>query len=172
VNWEAISAIGQVAGAAAVVVTLAYLARQIRDNTNAVQGAMEMEVAHQLANWNATRPPEERMIWSRAARGEELSETEATAFVWMTAGYFFLCEGWYRQFKRGLMKAEVWEEHADGAVGMLASPYIRAWWEHRVSSLSPEFRSYIEQRRAARPGGWTLKPVLGALDGKLESSQR
>ncbi len=34
-NWEAIGAIGEVGGAIAVVVTLAYLARQIRDSAQA-----------------------------------------------------------------------------------------------------------------------------------------
>ena len=33
-NWEAISAIGELVGAAAVVITLGYLALQIRQNTN------------------------------------------------------------------------------------------------------------------------------------------
>jgi hypothetical protein len=35
-NWEAIGAIGEVAGAAGVIVTLAYLAIQIRLNTKVV----------------------------------------------------------------------------------------------------------------------------------------
>ncbi len=38
-NWEAIAAIGQVAGAAAVMFTLIYLAVQIRQNTAAVATA-------------------------------------------------------------------------------------------------------------------------------------
>ena len=36
-NWEAIGAIGEVVGAAAVVVTLGYLAVQIRANTAALK---------------------------------------------------------------------------------------------------------------------------------------
>ena len=38
-NWEAISAIGEIVGATAVVVTLIYLAVQIRRGTNATQAA-------------------------------------------------------------------------------------------------------------------------------------
>ena len=33
-NWEAIGAVGEVVGAMAVIVTIAYLARQIRANSN------------------------------------------------------------------------------------------------------------------------------------------
>ena len=41
VNWEAISAIGQLVGALAVVISLIYLASEVRRNTRAKQlGAM------------------------------------------------------------------------------------------------------------------------------------
>ena len=38
-NWEAIGAVGETVGALAVLVTLVYLAVQIRQNTKAVQAA-------------------------------------------------------------------------------------------------------------------------------------
>ncbi len=38
-NWEAIGAIGEIAGAIGVIVTLMYLAIQLRQNTNASQVA-------------------------------------------------------------------------------------------------------------------------------------
>jgi len=46
VNWEAIGAIGEIAGALGVIVTLIYLAIQLRQNTKAshataVQSSME-----------------------------------------------------------------------------------------------------------------------------------
>ena len=37
VNWEAISAIGQLVGAVAVVISLIYLASEVRRNTRAAQ---------------------------------------------------------------------------------------------------------------------------------------
>ena len=39
VNWEAISAIGQIVGAFAVVISLIYLAREIRSNARAARVA-------------------------------------------------------------------------------------------------------------------------------------
>jgi hypothetical protein len=38
-NWEAIGAVGETVGALAVLVTLVYLAVQIRQNTKAVRAA-------------------------------------------------------------------------------------------------------------------------------------
>jgi hypothetical protein len=36
-NWEAIAAIGEVLGAVAVVITLVYLAKQLRENTKSIK---------------------------------------------------------------------------------------------------------------------------------------
>ena len=43
-NWEAIGAIGEVAGAVAVFASLVYLALQIRQNTRAIRGSAEREM--------------------------------------------------------------------------------------------------------------------------------
>jgi len=40
-NWEAIGAVGEVAGAIGVIATLLYLAAQIRQNTRAMRGATQ-----------------------------------------------------------------------------------------------------------------------------------
>ena len=47
VNWEAISAIGQIVGAIAVVVSLIYLAREIRSNARSARIAS----LHDVNRW-------------------------------------------------------------------------------------------------------------------------
>ncbi len=42
-NWEAIGAVGEIAGAAAVFASLVYLSLQIRQNTRAIRGSAERE---------------------------------------------------------------------------------------------------------------------------------
>jgi hypothetical protein len=173
VNWEAIGAIGEIVAAAAVIVTLAYLARQIRENTNAVQAATELDVAQQHAAWYGRRTAEERLVHARAVRREALSKADAQTYVWMQAEYLHLCEGWYRQFARGLMHAEVWEPLADGAIAILATPYMERWWEGstNLSPLSPGFRRYLDERRAKHPERWTTEPVPDATDGERHATE-
>ena len=46
-NWEAIGAIGEIVGAAAVFLTLIYLALQIRQNTSSVRlAAVDAAITH------------------------------------------------------------------------------------------------------------------------------
>ncbi len=52
-NWEAIGAIGETAGAVAVVATLFYLAIQIRQNSSSLDRTNEFAQAESVHNINA-----------------------------------------------------------------------------------------------------------------------
>ena len=52
-NWEAIGALGEIVGAVAVIATLVYLAIQIRQVINSVQGATELEAAKLFSDYHA-----------------------------------------------------------------------------------------------------------------------
>ena len=49
-NWDAISAIGEIAGAVAAVATLTYLSRQIRQNSSALNRANDYAQANSVHN--------------------------------------------------------------------------------------------------------------------------
>ena len=50
-NWEAIGAIGEFVGALAVVLTLGYLALQVRQNTTGMRVAAKLEITKQFADY-------------------------------------------------------------------------------------------------------------------------
>ncbi len=83
VNWDAIGAVGEIVGAVAVVATLFYLARQIRDST---QQAKMASVAELNALYNDAFLPiynnrESMAIWVKGASvPEELDEVEREIF--------------------------------------------------------------------------------------------
>ena len=61
-NWEAIGAIGEIVGAAGVIVTLLYLASQLRQNTRALQ-VTSIDSTTQVGNtvrWHLASHPEDR----------------------------------------------------------------------------------------------------------------
>ena len=52
-NWEAIGAVGEILGAAGVIITLIYLASQIRQNTRATRSQSVQSLAESGATMNA-----------------------------------------------------------------------------------------------------------------------
>ena len=58
-NWDAIGAIGEVVGAVGVIITLIYLAAQIRQNSKTTQADIRQSLAEQqiqFINSRATDP--------------------------------------------------------------------------------------------------------------------
>ena len=64
-NWDAIGAVGEILGAAAVVVTLIYLAAQLRQNTNSMQAAAYNTWADNRAKWQDAM----NLVWLHSNRG-------------------------------------------------------------------------------------------------------
>jgi hypothetical protein len=83
-NWNAIAAIGELAGAVAVVVSLLYLARQINQNTRAMRRTAAHEAVEGMLNWfsHALADPELSRIWTLGIeRLDNPSEDEIAGFA-------------------------------------------------------------------------------------------
>ena len=156
-----LGAIGEFIGSIGVIITLIYLAVQIRANTNATQGNTELDIGRELAAWTARMTSDLRLqnIYDRITRNEDVSPEEAYTYVWAQSGFFFLCEGWYRQYARGLIPHSSWEPVAQALVGILRVPYMSSWWETRASPFSEEFRNHIDELRKDESYGFTIPDV-------------
>jgi len=84
--------------------------------------------------------------------------------MWMQAEYVSLCEGWFHQFRRGLMSDDSWEPLADAMLGVLQNRYMREWWEAGSAPLTREFVSYINERRSQEQGDWRLASSVEVIE--------
>ena len=146
-NWDAIGAVGEIIGAIAVIATLGYLAIQIRQGINSVQGATEIELSKQFADYHAriAASPELRTTWDKATAGEALSDDERATNIWLIAQLFFMLEGFYRQHRRGLLNERSWHPLKAMLLGFLQKDLVAAWWNERAAPISGEFRDHIDE---------------------------
>ena len=81
-TWESVGAVGELVGALAVVVTLLYLATQIRQNTASQRVAAKQEMARQFADFIdfLVLNPELESLHDRGVAGDELNPTETLTF--------------------------------------------------------------------------------------------
>jgi hypothetical protein len=70
VHWEAVGAFGEIIGAAAVVLSLVYLAVQVRQNTGALRAAAAAEAVAAIREFNGRiiDDPEINEIFVKASR--------------------------------------------------------------------------------------------------------
>ena len=128
-NWEAIGAIGEVAGALGVIATLLYLAFQIQQNTRSIRGAtLNAITAHKQfeLRWSS----DIAAAWRKSlAEPENLTEDESWQIAEWMASSFVARQNEYFQYKQGLIDKETWEASEKIIAMALASNWGRKWWE-------------------------------------------
>ena len=111
VNWEAIGAIGEIVGAIAVVLTLFYLAAQIRHSSKLARNTAMQEVAHASLEVPLMLAGDKSLgdALSRYDLSEEVSAGELTrlaAFTYASNRHF---ENIYYQYREGMLEEDHWK---------------------------------------------------------------
>jgi hypothetical protein len=147
-NWEAIGAIGEVLGAAAVVVTLGYLAVQIRQNSQAVKNSAAQSLlseANESLRVAASDPATARAVILGQTLFDELSEGEKAQFITWTFAWMRTVEQAYLQYAQGYIDEELWEGHMAHHRQMIQARAIKKWWSQRRCFFSQNFQNYMDE---------------------------
>lgn len=159
-NWEAISAIGQIVGAIAVVISLIYLAREIRSNARSAR----MASVGTLNEWlrQLAEHPHLAELWHSGIRDYRSVEgADRTSFNAFLLGLFRIFEEMYYQQLDGHLDPRLWHEVETPMRHMIIRfPGIRAWWHQFTSWFGDEkFANYINQLEQT-PKGPSLQREL------------
>ena len=147
-NWDAIGAVGEVAGAAAVLVTLFYLALQVKHATTAArastrQAVAQMNVDSLAASFN---PPVLSSAAKKTTWGEELTPEEHSNYVRWVLLRMRVFENAFYQYKRGLLDEEEWAGYKaiiGGHVG--TASYAHEHWNWAKKSYSRSFVAEVQR---------------------------
>ena len=128
-NWNAISAIADAIGAVAVVVTLAYLAVQIRQNTRAIRGStLDSITAHQQneLRWSS----DVGHAFRKSLDNPNLLNEEETWLMseWMTAA-LIARHNEFCQYTQGLLGEDGWKTSENIIRYVLSSEWAQRWWK-------------------------------------------
>ena len=145
-DWEVISVVADVVAAAAVVVSLIYLARQVRTSNRLARAEAYRSPNSDLNTLNATfsTDPAFREAFRRALEGstrDEMDPDECTVLD----GYMISVTNIYEQLSRETREGII-ESGADsfGARGLFALPYYRTSWSFYKMNLSAKFVQEFE----------------------------
>ena len=151
-NWEAIGAVGEVAGAIGVIVTVAYLAVQIRQNSRSVRAAAfqsGVDGINQLNNLIAHDESLARIFRIGNESLEKLTDDEQVRFGFMYLSCFRVFETMYFHRLQGA-GTELWSTTKEHIASLLASPGAREWWSKNTFGFTSEFRTYVEEHLDSR----------------------
>ena len=146
-NWEAISAVSEAVGAVTIVITLIYLAIQVRQNTasvkaDAYQGWVSSNIHLNLATTNQDFA---QIILTGIGDSAKLNAESEVSFGMWNHSVFQIMQAIDIHYRMGVIDEPLWKSEMSRAAGHLSNPGVRQWWDAGgKTQLTPEFVQHVE----------------------------
>lgn len=150
-NWDAVSAIGEIVGAAAVVVSLVYLAVQVRGSAKATRASIHQGLhnsGEQLSLALLSHPKLAGLVERGLPSDLTLTYDEQAQFSMAMSQLFNNYEHYYFLWHEGMFSADVASAMESLVARRLQLPGVNEWWQSHHGSFSPEFVRWANAARA------------------------
>jgi len=160
-NWDAIGAIAEVLSAVGVIASLAYLAVQIRQNTQQIRQNIEasrttsfhqaQQHTWQLGLEMAKNPVLSRLVARHAHEGlDAFTPEERMQFEGAASSFYFGMDSLFQLYEKGRVDEESWDNTFENLLPWLANPHLRVFLHSRPGPISRRFIAYVEARLVER----------------------
>jgi hypothetical protein len=166
-NWEAIGAIGEVAGAFGVIVTLVFLTSQIRQANKGHRSAAYQAYLERRSNWQKTIADPEVNATLIAGAFNPTSATEVQLqgmhqIMHLSMTFF---EGAYHLWREGLLSDADWNSCSVMLSEFRATKGFQLWWPAVNDFFDPLYVEAVDELPATSTG---LKRFLEAVEKSRE----
>jgi len=166
-NWEAIGAVGEIAGAIAVIVTLIYFAIQVRQYSIGMRSATFHTTMQEFNQINIAQI--DRELAPLLDRGmsdpASLDPTEKYQFGWIMRVYVNIWENMYQQYLQGACPDSYWLSYAIQAKTVLETPGGKTFRES--NTLNQPLFDYLDSLPEAQRDFDLRLEKLGGLAGDV-----
>ena len=142
-----LAAWGEFLGGIAVVVSLVYLASQIRQNSRLLEAAgadAMMQVTSQSSLLITQDGEVSRIFWDGIEDRDGLSEADRRRFDPLISMQFLGYSQHHGYSLRGLADTRAWKTQQMGLRWQLAQPGVRQWWREWRGTFAEEFQHFVD----------------------------
>lgn len=145
-NWDAIGAIGETIGAAAVVISLLYLALQIRTQNKQSRLSALHDMSRELREVTQMFATEDiTSIFVRANESyESITEPESVRLIILVTNFFRAWENAFLENRDGYLDDYVWATFSGEYTRPMGSPSFQHIWKLRKQNYSTDFCDYVD----------------------------
>lgn len=145
-NWDAIGAIGELIGAAAVVATLIYLSIQLRQNTKTVRLSSAQGVTEELQNMFNLLASDHSLaeVYVEAEKSSELSDANRVRYYAFTNNLLRIYENAFLQRQANVINDAHWTGMSSLMIDYSKMAAFSSFWNNRKHWLSDEFQNHME----------------------------
>jgi hypothetical protein len=147
-NWEALSAVGEIAGAIAVIVTLVYLSVQIRQNTKASRVAAVQAASENSSRFSeliAADPVLGEVFWRGLRDPGSLDPVQLRRFLSVLNVFIRREAVSFYLHMQGIMPDELWDARVATLKGTVNQPGMQLYLEAVGATLPSDFREFLRR---------------------------
>ena len=157
-NWDAAGAIAEFVGAAAVLLSLIYLANQIRQNTAVARSVARQGIA-EAAMAEVTSIIDHAdlaTLWYRELSGEAAEGEDDYRLRLFCFRSLRLYENIHYQYRSGLLEPDEWAAFRYNLLHVFKTDVYNRFWEGQEQLYTPVFRNLVEEVRDELRGSGQL----------------
>jgi hypothetical protein len=145
-NWEIGAAIAEIVGATAVVISLFYLALQIRAQTSLSRLAAQHEVSRGIRDASLLFATEDisKLFVSGNEDFDSMPESERVRLIVAVTSLFRVWEEAFSEAMDGHLEEASWEALSSDYSQVMATPVFRRVWGMRRQNYHPGFQVYVD----------------------------
>lgn len=146
-DLQTLANLGEFLGGVAVIVSLAYLALQVRQNTQSLRTENYGRALDRVASIQSqlSRDTELSRFFARGvADASQLTPAERIQFTWLLYEAFGAFEFMFQASTTRAIPEEVWARWSTTVAWRLSFPGVQSWWHHRPVPFSASFSSYVD----------------------------
>jgi hypothetical protein len=147
-NWDAIGAVAEFVGAVGVIVSLVYLAGQIRQNTRSSRAAAFHAITaetNQLYRTVAADSEAARILRSGMQEPEKLSDDDLIRFVLLVSCVFRGFENIFIHYLQGTIDEASWHPWRASLLEILEAPGAARFWQLRSHVFREDFQHLVSE---------------------------
>jgi hypothetical protein len=158
-NWEAIGAISQLLGVVVVVVTLLYLAAQVRQGNRLAKAQARQRMMEQAERELYTQMADPAITHSNVKDGALTAEEQAKLSCFLIA--FMRQREWeWFQYHDGVIGEDVYKAYHEVLAIHVGTPRGRKWWKALGRfAFDPRFVAEVDELLARLPGSTYLRDM-------------
>jgi len=146
-DLQTLANIGEIIGAVTVVLSLIYLAVQIRQSTQAQRTENYSRALDRLAAMQSSLSQDDEfslMFTKGAVDTSKLTPRERIRFTWSLYEVFGAFEFMFHASKTNSIPEEVWRRWSSAVAWWLTFSGVQAWWSSRPIPFTDSFTSFVE----------------------------
>ena len=163
-----LGSIGEFVSSIVVVITMIYLAIQLRQNTAAMRMGAEQERSQWWYAFNREMALDGAIleIFHQGLQdASQLSDQERRQFIWYVAALFYRLAGFHKQWLRGQLSDDSWQPSEYLIREFLNHESVDRWWRSGFFLGSDDFKQYVESVRASiSPAEWQYLDIARVFD--------